>query len=189
MMPTHPARHEAGHLVAAYLLGLPTSSATVVPSKNALGLVRFKDSTAAFEADPVKARKLIVATLAARAACKQYGDPGLGCEADDDSVWAAARAIVGDDPANAAEVGLLVEECWSEAVELVEDHSQAVADVARHLDLFGSMKGQFLGAVVEQYVEQDKASTSAQRHREVRRKFRQWWEEQQGGGNTNDSNA
>ena len=62
------AYHEGGHLVCACLLGLPTTSATVVPKGQNLGLVRFKDSTSTFQTDPAKARQLIVCTLAARAA-------------------------------------------------------------------------------------------------------------------------
>lgn len=182
MIASMTARHEAGHLVAAHILGLATTSATVVAKGQTLGTVRFKDTSAALAADPQRARKLIVATLAARAACRGYADPGDGCGSDDDQVWAAARRIVGDDPAHAAEVGLLVRECWDEAREIADDYGQAIGDVAGQLDLFGTLKGAGLARMVEHYVAQDRASPFTEAQRERRRAFRRWEEETKQGG-------
>ena len=147
------ALHEAGHAVCAHLLDLPTSSATVVPSGRNLGLVRFKGSTATFEANPDRARRLIVCGMAGRAAVSRiYVDGGLGCEGDDDQAWALARQLVGSDPEHAEEVALVVKEAWQEARELVGDWSQAITDVARDLERFGSLRGEFLARCVAEAI-------------------------------------
>ena len=129
------ATHEAGHLIAAHLLGLPLDSATVVPTPDAAGLVRYALATDDQAAAELVSRNRIVAALAGRAA---LGD-ALGAGDDANTAWRCARGLVGDDVEFATAAGEIVADAWHEAKALVERNRPAINDVARALDLFGTL--------------------------------------------------
>lgn len=146
-MIDHTALHEAGHAVVSHLLNLPVELATCEPSGDFAGKVVYcAVPVLTGAAKDAETRRYLIAALAGRAA---VGD-GLGATTDHDIAWRYARQLVGDDPDDAPIVGQVLRDAWDECQQLVRSNGQAIRDVARNLQIFGTLDTGLLAQTIAQ---------------------------------------
>lgn len=150
------AYHEAGHAVAAEVLGAGLLAATIVPGEDYAGQVRYTCPPASADAAAAAwARREVVISLAGRAATAHLDPAGAGCGRDYREALSYASEVCGTDPADAPALGQMVRDCWDEALALVNRYRWAIGDVARALRWRGTIEGNELREMVREAVARD----------------------------------